>query len=64
MALILDGKIASASFAGKLAEKREKAVNPNSLIMALSGYRSGPAAQELLKELGGMLETWPTGNPL
>jgi hypothetical protein len=39
-----------------LAERMHK--NPNSLVMALSEYRTGPAAEQILKEALDVLETW------
>lgn len=39
-----------------LAEKMNK--NPNSLSMALSEYRTGPGAEQLLKEALEVLNNW------
>jgi hypothetical protein len=34
----------------------------SSLIMALSGYRSGPGSQAILEDLLAVLSTWPPEN--
>jgi hypothetical protein len=41
-----------------LATRMQK--NPNSLVMALSEYRTGPAAEQLLKDALEVLNKWNT----
>jgi hypothetical protein len=42
-----------------LSEKMGKPINVGSLIMALSGFREGPAYQNLLVNLHDLLKNWP-----
>ena len=62
--LDLDRRGSLQTLAREMTRKGGESVNKNSLTMALTGYRAGPSAQKLLKELGGMLETWPPDKPL
>ena len=43
----------------RLSEKMGKSVSKSILIMALTGYRSGPAYQNLLVALNDLLKNWP-----
>lgn len=42
-----------------LSEKMGKPININTLIMALNGFRAGPAYQNLLISLHDLLKNWP-----
>jgi len=41
----------------KLAERLN--INRNSLNMALSGYRTGPGSEQILKDALRLLKSWP-----
>jgi len=45
----------------RMAERTGKAVNRNSLVMALTGYRNGPASRALLEGTLSLLDEWPAG---
>jgi hypothetical protein len=43
----------------RLSEKMGQSINVGSLIMALTGFREGPAYQNLLSNLHDLLKNWP-----
>lgn len=55
----LDRRGSYAVIAPRLSGKMGRDVNVGSLIMALSGFRRGPAYHELLLALHDLLEEWP-----
>jgi hypothetical protein len=57
--LELDRRGSYAVIAPRLSGKMGKDVNVGSLIMALSGFRQGPAYLELLLALHDLLKNWP-----
>jgi hypothetical protein len=61
--LYLDRPGSIAVLSNRLADRLGRSINSNSLVMALSGYREGPAAQQLLQELDVALAEWQPENP-
>jgi hypothetical protein len=57
--LDLDRRGSYAVIAPRLSVRMGKDINIGSLIMALSGFREGPASIELLAALHDLLKSWP-----
>ncbi len=57
--LDLDRKGSYEIILPRLSEKMGKKINITSFIMALTGFREGPAYREILTALHELLENWP-----